>query len=196
MNDHPSFPRQADHPIDRRFLTRWSPRAFSDAVMSEAQMLSLLEAARWAPSASNNQPWRFVWALRGEAGFEAIASALDDGNRAWAPRASGLIVVTAKMVVERHGEKRPNRTAQFDTGAAWAQLALQARELGLYAHGMGGFFAEPLAQAIKLPEDHAIICVVAVGWRGDAAELPENQRAKEFPNQRLPLSETTRHGTF
>jgi nitroreductase len=196
MSDPKPLPRLADHPIDPRFLDRWSPRAFSDRPISAEDMACLLEAARWAPSASNNQPWRFVWALRGEAGFDAIAAALDEGNRAWAPKAAGLVVVTAKTVVERHGEKRPNRTALFDTGAAWAQLALQARVQGLYAHGMGGFFAEPLAQAINLPEDHVIICVVAIGWRGDAADLPENQRAKEFPNQRLPLSETTRHGTF
>lgn len=196
MTDTPTFPRRADHPIDPRFLTRWSPRAFSNAVMSEAQMLTLLEAARWAPSASNNQPWRFVWALRGEAEFQAITDCLDEGNRAWAPRASGVVVVAAKKVVERHGEKRANRTAEFDTGAAWVQLALQARQMGLYSHAMGGFFAEPLARAVNLPEDHVLICVVVVGWPGRVEDLPEHQRAKEMPNQRLPLAETTRHGRF
>jgi len=196
MNQSPTVPRQADHPIAPMFLDRWSPRAFSDAAISEAQMLSLLESARWAPSASNNQPWRLVWALRGEQAFASITDCLDEGNRAWAPRAAGVIVVAAKKVVERHGEKRPNRTAEFDTGAAWLQLALQARQMGLFTHAMGGFSADALTRAVNLPEDHVLICVVVVGWPGRLEDLPEHQRPREMPSQRLPLSETTRHGQF
>ena len=189
-------PRIADHPIHPQFLNRWSPRAFDGSPMTEADMLSLLEAARWAPSASNNQPWRFVWALRGEAGFGAIAAALEPGNHLWAHKAAALLVVAAKTTVNRSDAEHPNSFHAFDSGAAWAQLALQAHLNGFFAHGMAGYDAEKLAPAINLPPNHVTHAVMAIGRQGDPATLPEALRAREAPNGRLSLSETSHRGSF
>lgn len=188
--------RHADHPVHPQFLARWSPRAFDGQPLTEAQMLSLLEAARWAPSASNNQPWRFVWALPGDAGFDAIAASLAPSNYVWAHRAGGLIVVASRTTVPRDGEERPNGFHAFDAGAAWAQLALQAHLNGLAAHGMGGFDAAKLAPAIALPPHHTLHAVVAVGRQGDPATLPEALRAREMPNGRVPLTDLAHRGSF
>ena len=196
MNANTLPARIADHPIDPQFLGRWSPRAFDGSVVTEADMLTLLEAARWAPSSNNVQPWRLVWALRGDAGFDAIAATLVPFNHAWAHKAAGFVVVASKTTVPRDGEEKPNPSHAFDAGAAWAHLALQAHLSGLFAHAMGGFDAAALASAIALPFNHMIHAVVAIGRQGDPATLPDNLRARETPNGRMPLTETTHRGTF
>jgi len=105
-------------------------------------------------------------------------------------------VLTSKTTVDREGEQKPNGPHAFDTGAAWAQLALQAHLKGFFAHAMGGFDAATLAPAIALPANHLIHAVVAIGRQGDPETLPEALRARETPNGRLPLSETTHRGSF
>lgn len=192
-----SAPRRPDHPVAPMFPTRWSPRSFTETPVSEAEVMRLLEAARWAPSASNHQPWRFVWARRGEAGFDAILGALVPFNQEWAQKAAALIVVASKdSVTGRDGADSPNRWAAFDTGAAWMSFALQAQEMGLAAHAMGGFEVPALAAAVSLPAGHSLQAVVAVGHRGPAEALPESLRAREAPNDRRPLAETVFHGRF
>ena len=189
-------PRKPDHPVDAMFVERWSPRAFSAEAMTAETVLTMLEAARWAPSASNRQPWRFVWSLRGEAGFAAVAAALSAGNRVWAPQSAALVVVGSTLTAQSADGEVPNVTHQFDAGTAWGHLALQAHLMGYAAHAMGGFDAEAVAQAVKLPKGHMLHAVVALGRRGDPASLPEHLRGREAPNGRLPLSETARHATF
>ncbi len=189
-------PRRADHPIDPLFLTRTSPRAFTDAALTEAELLTLLEAARWAPSASNNQPWRFVYGLRGDAGFANIADTLVPFNRDWAEKAAALVVVASKTTVESHGETKPNVWHAFDAGAAWMSLALQAHLKGLFAHAMGGFDREKAAQTLNLPADHALHAVVAIGTRGAPETLPEGLRPREVPSPRRPLTEIAKPGRF
>jgi nitroreductase len=164
--------------------------------MTANEVLTLLEAARWAPSASNMQPWRFVYALRGEAGFDAIADALVPFNRGWAEKASALIVVASKTTTLKDGAEVPNMFHAFDTGAAWAQLALQAHLKGWIAHAMGGFDHSRLAVNLKLPEGYALHAVVAVGHQGDPVSLNEMLQAREHPNDRLPLADVARHGSF
>lgn len=188
--------RVADHPVDPQFLGRWSPRAFSTEAVSEAQVLTLLEAARWAPSASNNQPWRFVWALRGEAAFDAIADSLVPFNKGWADKAAALIVVASRNVVDKDGGVTANGFHAFDAGTAWGHLALQAHLDGLAAHAMGGFDHAKTAAAIGLPEHHVLHAVVAVGYRGDAASLPEGLQSREAPSPRLALAEIAKRGSF
>ena len=188
--------RSADHPVDAQFLNRWSPRAFDGTPMTAADMLTMLEAARWAPSASNLQPWRFVWALRGDAGFDAIAKALVPFNHSWAHKAAGFVVVASKTTTEHDQTSTPNAYHAFDTGAAWAQLALQAHLNGFFAHGMAGYDGPALASAIGLPANHVTHAVVAIGRQGDPATLPEALRARETPNGRLTLAETTHRGRF
>lgn len=189
--------RQPGHPVDPLFPARWSPRAFSDAALTEGQVKVLLEAARWAPSAANHQPWRLVWALRGEPAFAAILDGLVPFNRDWAEKAAALIVVASKdRAVGRDGAEAPNRWAAFDSGAAWMSLALQAARDGLAAHAMGGFDAAALAAALGLPEGHSLQAVVAVGHPGRPDSLPEPLRAREAPSPRLPLEEIAFHGRF
>jgi nitroreductase len=189
--------RSPDHAISEQFPARWSPRAFTRRQITEAEVFSLLEAARWAPSASNHQPWRFVWALRGEAAFEAIRATLTGVNPVWAGKAGALIAVASKDTVpNRDGTEVANSTAGFDTGAAWMSLALQAPAMGLAAHAMGGFNTDRLVAAIGLPAGHRLHCVVAVGEQGPADVLPEDLQAREKPSARKPLTETAFRGRF
>ncbi|MDP3196309.1 nitroreductase family protein [Tabrizicola sp.] len=189
--------RQPDHPVAPQFPARWSPRSFTDRTVTEVEVMSLLEAVRWAPSASNHQPWRLVWARRGEDGFATIHSALASGNQVWARQAAVLFAVASKdTVTNREGAEVANRTAGFDTGAAWMSLALQARAMGLAAHAMGGFDKDKLAAAVGLPDGHTLHCVVAVGEQGSAEALPEDLRAREKPSGRKPMAEIAVHGRF
>ena len=189
--------RQPDHAVAHQFPARWSPRSFTAREVAEAEVLSLLEAARWAPSASNHQPWRLVWARRGEDGFAAIHSALATGNQVWAGKAAVLFAVASKdTVTNREGAEVANRTAGFDTGSAWMSIALQAQTMGLAAHAMGGFDTDKLAAAVGLPDGHSLHCVVAVGEQGPAEALPEDLRAREKPSGRKPVAEIAVHGRF
>lgn len=189
--------RQPDHPVAPEFPARWSPRSFSDRALTEAEVMSLLEAARWAPSASNHQPWRLVWARRGEAAFDAFHACLTGNNLIWTGKAAALFVVASRdTVTNREGAEVANRTAGFDTGAAWMSLALQAQSMGLVAHAMGGFDRDRLAAAVALPTGHTLHCVVAVGEKGPAEALPEDLQSREKPSGRKPLAETSRHGRF
>lgn len=186
--------RHADYPIAPAFLTRWSPRAFAAGAMTEPQVMQLLEAARWAPSASNHQPARFAWGLRGDAAFAAILDGLTASNQVWAKAAAALIVVASKPLVEKNGATSANVWHAFDAGSAWMSLALQAQEIGLVAHAMGGFDAARLAPALGLPEGYVLHAVVAVGTQGAAETLPDNLRAREAPNGRRPLADVAGHG--
>ena len=189
--------RLPDHPVAPQFPNRWSPRSFTERQVSEAEVMSLLEAARWAPSASNHQPWRFVWALRDEAAFAAIRDSLIGNNPLWAGKAAALFAVASKdTTTNRHGVEVANHTAGFDTGAGWMSLALQAQEMGLFAHAMGGFDKDRLAAAIHLPEGHTLHCVVAVGEQGPADALPEGLRERERPSSRKPVGEFALRGRF
>jgi len=197
MNAPAKTTRLPEHPVDPQFPGRWSPRAFADTALAEGDVLTLLEAARWAPSSTNVQPWRFVWALRGEAGFDAIGTALVPFNRDWALRAGALIVVASKTTrTASTGDEVPNGAHAFDAGSAWMSVALQAHLSGLVAHAMGGFDHAALAQAIALPEGHVIHAVVAVGHQGDPATLPESLRAREVPSPRMALSDLAHRGKF
>lgn len=186
--------RTPDHSVDPQFVSRWSPRAFGPAAMTEAQVMSLLEAARWAPSASNNQPARFAWGLRGDAAFATIHDGLMGFNTVWADKAAALIVVASKIFVEKDEGRAPNAWHAFDAGAAWMSLALQAQAMGLVAHAMGGFEADKLGPALGLPEGYQIQVVVAVGVQGDAAALPEKLQAREQASPRRPVAEVAGHG--
>ncbi len=198
MNAFTSSIRNPDHPVDPVFVERWSPRAFDDTPITESDLLGLLEAARWAPSAANIQPWRFVIALRGEPSFDRIVESLSGNNKLWAGNAAALIVFASATTAVWPGasEPAPNGLHAFDTGAAWASFAIQARKEGWHTHGMAGFDRDALAAAIRLPADHAINAVVAIGKVGDPATLPDALRVREVPSQRRPLSETVLRGSF
>lgn len=191
-------PRTPSHPINAAFHARWSPRAFSGEEIPLETLLGLLEAARWAPSAMNAQPWRFVYARRGTPEFERFLSTLAPANQLWAARASALVAVVSSklMVLPGKSEPVPNAAHSFDAGAAWAQLALQAHLWGWSTHAMGGFDAAKAREALAVPEDHQIEVFVAIGRQGDPRSLPEWARTREAPSDRKPLAELVREGTF
>ena len=181
--------RTADHDIDPIFLNRWSPRAFTGEPIPDEILMSMFEAARWAPSASNVQPWRFVYARRGTPQWAPLFDALMDMNQAWVVNASVLAYVLSDRF-RRRPDRPPaeNRSHSFDAGAAWAYLALQARHLGWAAHGMGGFYPEKAHEALGAPQaDWRVEAAIAIGRPTDAAVLPEAYRAREIPSGREPV---------
>jgi len=190
--------RQTHHPIDPLFTRRWSPRSFTGEAIPESVLLSFFEAARWAPSSNNSQPWRFIYALPGTPGWSPIFESLGVNNRAWAQRASALIVVLSKTqwVPPGKGEPEPLKTHSFDTGAAWASFALQATLSGWHVHGIGGFDRVQARSALSIPADYAIEAVIAVGRQGDKAALSEALQAREAPNGRLPVEQLVANGRF
>ncbi|TAV51040.1 nitroreductase [Rhizobium leguminosarum] len=190
--------RESEYPIDSMFLDRWSPRAFTGEIIEEAQLLSLLDAAHWAPSSANHQPWRFVYGLKGSEHWEKFVALLNDSNQEWARHASALIFVVSRAFTGAAGsaEEKPSYTHSFDAGAAWGHLAIQTRLSGLYAHGMGGIKHEEIRQAFAIPEGYRVEAGVAVGRLADKSVLSERNQAREFPSQRKPLSEVAFNGCF
>ena len=185
-------PRTA-RPVLPVIAARWSPRAFDPGrPVGEDEMLPLLEAARWAASSNNLQPWRLAWALRGEAAFGSVLECLNPSNRAWAERAGALLVGCA---VPDRPNGTPNRHAAHDLGQALAQLALQAAGMGLGVHQMGGFDAERMGAALRIPPGVEPYTAVAIGWPADPATLDEAARARELaPRERLPLAQVAPRG--
>ena len=184
-----------EHAVHDLIRRRWSPRAFAPQPVADADLRSLLEAARWAPSCYNAQPWRFIVARHGDDAFEAIASTLNAFNQMWAVRAPLLVVSTAIMAFERNGEV--NRHALHDVGQATAQLALQATALGLSAHQMAGYSIERLRGALSLPSGVEPVAVMAVGHVGDPADLPEGLAQLEAATRhRIPQAELVFDGIW
>lgn len=193
MSSNLPNPRISKVEVDARFPDRWSPRAFLAEALTAEQVGALLEASRWAPSAFNEQPWRIVWATE-SAGLEFLKGFLMDANRVWADKVPFLAFFVAKTRFSKNG--KPNPTALFDCGAAWMSMALQARALGLYAHGMSGIQGEKLREALGLDaEGWQVVAAVAVGKRGDAASLPEGYRAMEALSDRHPLENVAKEVT-
>jgi nitroreductase len=190
--------RQADYPIDAQFTARWSPRAYTGEAVAEADIMRMLEAARWAPSSNNAQPWRFAIVLRNDPQWDSLFATLNPNNQAWAGKAGALIAIASSQLAIKAGspEMVPNGMHAFDTGAAWAYMAMQAHLLGFALHGIGGFNKEVGAQVLNLPADHTLQMLATVGKRGDAATLPEGLRERELPNARKPLSALAKRGTF
>jgi nitroreductase len=182
--------RTAGHDIDPMFLTRWSPRAFTGEPLPDDVLMALFEAARWAPSAFNLQPWRFVYARRGDADWARLLDVLIAYNQAWVAGASALIFVISRRFRRREGrEPEPIYSHSFDAGAAWASLALQAHKLGWAAHGMTGFEVAKGYAAMSIPAaEYRIEAAVAVGRAADKSVLPEFLQGREAPSHREPLA--------
>lgn len=188
--------RAADHPIDRVFLERWSPRSFSPEPITRAELLTILEAGRWAPSCLNSQPWRFIYGLRGTDSFNQILTGLWASNQVWARNAAALVVVLSVTEWQAPGqtESRSLPTHAFDAGAAWMSIALQAQSLRWAAHGMAGIDAEVLRASFEVPSDHAVQMAFALGRRGEPELLPEALRQREIASLRRTLSELAGEG--
>ncbi len=186
--------RRAGHPIDGLFLDRWSPRAMSGEPIAEEDLMVLFEAARWAPSSFNNQPWRILYARRDGEHWPLFLDLLVESNRVWARNAAALLLFISKTSFDHNG--KPARTHSFDTGAAWENLALQATLHGYVVHGMQGFDYDRAKTALGIPEEYQVEAMVAVGKPGARDSLPEKLREIESPNDRRPLARTVCEGPF
>jgi nitroreductase len=174
--------------VIEEILARWSPRAFSHKPVSLEDLKKIFEAARWAASSYNEQPWRFLVGHRGDPTYQKIFDSLVEFNQGWAKSAPVLILSAASKHFAHN--KTPNQYAIHDTGAANAYLVLQATALGLHAHSMAGFNHDKARAAFGIPEDFAIGAVTALGHLGDVDVLPEGLREQEVsPRQRKPLSD-------
>lgn len=186
--------RKSEYDVNELFPTRWSPRAFSSEDVNENDLMSLFEAARWAPSSFNEQPWRFIYAKKGSEEWENIFSTLVEFNQSWAKNASYLIVIVSKDYYDKNQNDYFN--SYFDTGAAWQNFALQANLKDLITHAMGGFDKELLAKKINLPERHSIQAVVALGKKGNLDDLPKDLQEIEQISERKKINEFVIKGKF
>ena len=179
----------ASVPVHDLIRKRWSPRSFSDRPVSDTDLKSLLEAARWAASSTNEQPWIFFVARKSDtAEFEKLLNLLLPGNQAWASKAPLLMIMAARNTMTRNGA--PNHYALHDAGQAFAQLALQAVALGLHVHGMGGFDRERAIVDLNIPAGYDLGAAMAVGYAGSPDQLPEKYRDMELSKRhRKPLAQ-------
>ncbi|MGO1538433.1 MAG: nitroreductase family protein [Leucobacter sp.] len=175
-------------PVIDTIANRWSPRAFdTDHAIPDGKLRGAFEAARWAPSASNTQPWRFILARRGSENFAKIQASLVDFNQKWAQHASALVV---NIAVLSDADGNPQRWAEYDLGQAVASLTLQAHSEGLYVHQMGGFDASAIRDSFALEQRFEPVSVAAIGELGSAHSLPDALKEREqAPRTRLDLDE-------
>jgi nitroreductase len=190
--------RDSEYPIDSLFLDRWSPRAFTNETMPEADLLKMLEAARWAPSSFNHQPWRFVYALRGSEHWDRFLSLLIEFNQGWVKSTAALLFVISRTHSGKLGsaEQKAIYSHSFDAGTAWGFLALQAHLSGYEAHGMTGVHFDKATEVLDIPDGFRVEAAVAIGKVGDKNQLPDSLRQREVPSQRKPLSDIAFNGTF
>jgi nitroreductase len=185
MKPRPHF----DHPIHDLIQKRWSPRAFAGRPVEAEKIMALFEAARWAASAVNEQPWRFIYATQEQADrYGKLFACLNEGNQVWARMAPVLILTLVKTHHARNG--RPNKYAWHDLGLAIGNLTAQASALDLYVHQMGGFSADKAREQFDLPADIEPVTMIAVGYPGDPDQLPDNLKERELAQQqRKPLKD-------
>lgn len=174
-------------PIHDLLRRRWSPRAFSDRNVESSKLRSLLEAARWAPSSFNEQPWCFIVATKADmTEYQRLLSCLTEGNQRWAQRAPVLMLSVAKRYFDRDGNQ--NRHAFHDVGLAVGNLVLQATALGLFAHQMAGFHVEKARETCRIPEGYDPVAVLAIGYLGQPTTLSHDLRERELmPRTRKSL---------
>lgn len=171
-------PAHTRSPIHEYLADRWSPRAFSAKAIDQETLVSLFEAARWAPSGNNSQPWRFLLATqKNPQAFETMADCLNPSNKRWAEKAYMLLAVIVEQ--QAPNAERPNDAAEYATGLAVASLTLEATARGLYLHQMGGINRDKLRESYQIPEGYVPRVVIAIGYQGELKDLPEDLQARE-----------------
>jgi nitroreductase len=183
MKTRPDF----SYPIDEILQKRWSPRAFDEKMLTKEQVYTLFEAARWAASCNNEQPWRFIWSRKdGSEKYNKLFDCLTDRNREWGVTAPLLVMTLVHKSFISSG--KPNKWAWHDLGLALGNLTTQATIMGLYIHNMAGFSVDKAREYFHLPEDIAPVTMVAVGYLGDPSVLSEfNQKREARIQERKPL---------
>jgi nitroreductase len=186
--------RKPAYPINPLILNRWSPRSMTGEELGDDDIMSLFEAARWAPSSYNNQPWRFIYAKRNTKHWDRLFNLLVEANKIWTKNAALLVVVISRKNFEYN--EKPARTHQFDAGSAWENLALEASSRGIVAHGMQGFDYEKARVELGIPIDFEVMAMIAIGKRGTKENLPPELRDKEKPTDRKPLNDIIMEGIY
>jgi nitroreductase len=194
LNSEIDLKRNPTHKINPLFVDRWSPRSMTGEDIDDNDLMSLFEAARWAPSSYNNQPWRFIYAKRNTESWIKLFDLLYEGNKVWAKNAAALVVVISRKNFEYN--EKPSITHQFDAGAAWENLALEACDRGIAIHGMEGFDYQKAKAELSIPESYDVMAMIAIGKRGPKENLPLKLQESEFPNDRKPLTEIVMEGYF
>lgn len=188
--------RTASPQIVPLIVERWSPRAFDGSPVPQADLDVIFEAAGLAASAYNYQPWRFAYAHKGDANFDAFLSALVPFNQSWAKDAGVLVFAVSDEFMRSDKGNNPNHSHSFDTGAAWASAALQALAMGYHTHGMTGVDFDKAAEVLNVPEGFRVEMAFVIGKQGDAAQLPEGLREREVISDRKPVSDIAFAGPF
>ncbi|NGX40076.1 MAG: hypothetical protein KR126chlam1_01416 [Chlamydiae bacterium] len=186
--------RQATYPINSLILNRWSPRSMSGESMSDEELLPLFEAARWAPSSFNDQPWVILYAKRGTPEWNLFFDLLVEPNKTWVKNASAILVVTSRETFERNGN--PSATHSYDTGASWMAMALEGSSRGYVVHGMSGFDYKKARTVLEIPEGYTVEAMAAIGKPAPKEQLPEGLQKIEAPSGRKPLNKVAVHGKF
>lgn len=189
-------PAPSESPVHQLIRSRWSPRSFEDKAIPEDVLRSLFEAARWAPSSNNEQPWVYIVATKDDkVNFDKILGTLVEFNASWAKHASALAIAVTKLsFAQNHA---PNRNAQYDTGAASALLSVEATSRGLAVHQMAGFDPEKARTAFGIPEGWEAIAAIAIGYTGSPDSLPPKLKDRELaPRTRKPIREFVMTGSW
>jgi len=191
-------PRAVTRPVDSLFLERWSPRAFDSSAVPQDDLDTIFDAARWAPSAFNYQPWRFLYAHRDSADWSRFLELLAPFNQGWVQNAGVIVFILSDTLMAAPGSDdfKPSHSHSFDAGAAWALLALQATRLGYHTHGMTGVDFDKARAELAVPERFRIEAAVAIGRQGDKALLPEALQEREVPSDRKPIEAFAHPGNF
>lgn len=186
--------RKPDYPVHPLILNRWSPRAMTGEPISDGELMSLFEAARWAPSSYNNQPWRFLYAKRNTPHWAKFFDLLVDFNKGWCDKAAVLGVITSSKIFEQN--KKPSVTHSLDAGAAWENLGLEGNSRDLVVHGMEGFDYEKARKALKVPDEYDVLAMFAIGKPAPKETLPPELQKREAPSPRKKVSEFAFEGGF
>jgi len=183
-----------NHEIDPIYLKRWSPRAFANKRVEREKLNAIFEAARWAPSAANWQPWRFIFVEKAD-DKEKFLSFVNENNVEWCQHAPVLMAIVSKTTRNEEGAK--NITHAFDTGTAWGYLTLEATRQGLITHGMGGFDRVKAKEVLEIPEEYDVQAIAAIGYHHDSIEmLSERNKKREIPSNRKKIEEFVFEGKF
>jgi nitroreductase len=190
--------RAVTRAVEPLFLDRWSPRAFDSTAMPQEDLDTIFDAARWAPSAFNYQPWRFLYATRDSADWQRFLGVLLPFNQSWVQNASALVFILSDTQIAAPGSEdmKPSHSHSFDAGAAWALMALQATRLGYHSHAMTGIEFDKARAELQVPDRFRIEAAVAIGTIADKSILPEALQAREAPSGRKDIADFVTAGSF